>query len=144
MTKATCGWLYLMALTSERDLTQTVRQSDLSSWSEHSRLSLMSGFSCADNQRVGGKPMRAFPRVAMHRVCAYLFLLVSIVWAGHLVFNFTPQHFVVRGYVVYRYRLENTINEDAIFCRIYPVAGVQIDIAFIPNDEFQELESQDA
>ena len=104
----------------------------------------MSGFTCADNQWVGGKPMRAFPRVAMHRVSAYLLVLVSIVWAGHLVFNFTPQHFVVRGYVVYRYRLENTINEDAIFCRIYPVTGVQIDIAFIPNDEFQELESQDA
>ena len=88
----------------------------------------MSGFTCADNQWVGGKPMRAFPRVAMHRVSAYLLVLVSIVW----------------GYVVYRYRLENTIYEDAIFCRIYPVTGVQIDIAFIPNDEFQELESQDA
>ena len=104
----------------------------------------MSGFDCADNQWIRDKPMRTLTRVAMHRVGTYLLFLVSIVWAGHLVFNFTPQHFVVRGYVVYRYRLENTIYEDAIFCRIYPVTGVQIDIAFIPNDEFQELESQDA
>ncbi|WP_459253047.1 hypothetical protein, partial [Enterobacter hormaechei] len=41
------------------------------------------------------------PHIQHHTLNQYvgsitLFLLVSVVWACHLVFNFTPQHLVIR------------------------------------------------